>query len=203
MKFLSSRKFMTAFFLGVMILSITSISAWTSESFSKDTEKQLEKESITNYGILVEEVLFKRLVNGKWIDWNGFTNWNIQVEKEVDVYETQCIQGKEIIDEKNGTSYFEQECSQVKTGTTKQWNPLELNKVYPKENYNVRLIGGKKASVSYDWLIKTNGIILDEWAVWGNISDGDEYLTPLPIVQSPILIQLLLMLLQMLLVEHT
>jgi len=125
-------------------------------------------------GILVEDVLFKRLINGKWVNWNSFSNWNIYVEEDVDVYETQCIQGKEIFNEKNGTSYFEQECSQVKTGTRKQWNPLKLNEEYNAGAYKIKLTGGKKSIVSYDWLIKTDGQILSDWAVWGNISAGDD-----------------------------
>ena len=63
---------------------------------------------------LIDDVRFYREIDGKWVLWNGFTNWKIEVEEDVDLFETQCIQGKEIIDEKNGTSYFEQECSQLK-----------------------------------------------------------------------------------------
>jgi hypothetical protein len=123
---------------------------------------------------LIEDVRFFRdFGDGKWIAWNGFTNWRIEVEEDVDLFETQCIQGKEIIDEKNGTSYFEQECSQVKTGTEKQWLPLDYKKDY-EGTYRVKLSGGKKSSTILDWQVKMNGVWSEEWAVWGNISEGDD-----------------------------
>lgn len=127
-------------------------------------------------GTLVEDVLFKRSFDNQktWVDWTGFINWRILVEEEFDVFETNCINGKEIIDDKNGTSYFEQECSQTKTGTEKRFIPIDYKKEYDVGVYNIRLEGSKKGSTVLDWMIKTNGVVLNEWAIWGNISEGDE-----------------------------
>jgi len=123
---------------------------------------------------LIEDVRFLRdFGDGKWISWDGFTNWKVLVEEDVEQFETICKDGKEIIDEKNGTSYFEQDCSLVSTGFVKQWNNLDFKKEY-EGTYKVKLEGGKKESTILDWQVKINGYWTEEWAVWGNISDGDD-----------------------------
>jgi hypothetical protein len=117
---------------------------------------------------LIEDVRFYRATDKGWTLWNGFTNWRIEVEEDVDLFKTECIDGKTIIDEKNGTSYTEQICSQVKTGTEKRWLPLDYKKNY-EGTYRVKLSGGKKADVVYDWQVKMNGVWSEEWAVWGAV----------------------------------
>jgi hypothetical protein len=120
---------------------------------------------------LIDDLIWKRSFDdGKtFVDWKGYTNWKLLVEEDVDVFKTTCIDGKEIIDEKNGTSYFEQDCTTSKTGTEKQWNVLDFKKEYKAGTYNYRVEGSKKASVTYDWIIKTNGELLTNWAVWGAV----------------------------------
>jgi hypothetical protein len=122
-------------------------------------------------GTLIDDLIWKRSFDeGKtFVDWRGYTNWKLLVEEDVDVFETTCVDGKEIIDEKNGTSYFEQDCITSKTGTTKQWNNLDFKKEYKAGTYNYKIEGSKKASVTYDWIIKTNGELLTNWAVWGAV----------------------------------
>ena len=104
-----------------------------------------------------------------WVDWTGFTNWRLLIEENVDVFETQCVKGKEIIDEKNGTKYFEQKCSQVFKETIKQWNPYDYNKKYKADTYNWRIEGSKKSSTMLDWILETyeGDVKLSDWAVWG------------------------------------
>jgi hypothetical protein len=214
--------FMSIFALIVVMLS--SVSAWTSDKFVEDTDKIRELDTTTKYGTyeiidhkwwdilkvfteekvkevelientpecsndclaivdielikdgtLVEEVLFKRDFGKGWVDWNQFNNWRIYVEQDVEQFETICKDGKEIIDEKNGTSYFEQDCSQNSLGYVKQWNTLDLGKTYSSGSYKVKLEGGKKEDTHLDWIFKTSGVLLSEWATWGrvNASLGD------------------------------
>ena len=93
---------------------------------------------------LMEDVLWKRSFdNGNtWIDWTGFTNWQVYVENknryvEQDVFETVCSPTKEI--SKNGT--IVENCEQVKTGTktvdTGEWEELDFNKKYSADNYKI------------------------------------------------------------------
>lgn len=128
---------------------------------------------------LIEEVLFKRSFDGgnSWVNWNSYKNWKIYVEnkeryKEVPIYETIC--GKEKFNEE--TKNYTQECEQVEVGKetidTGEWVELKLGEVYPIGTYRWKLEGSKKPNVMYDWQLKTNGIIINEWAVWGNISEG-------------------------------
>jgi len=155
---------------------------WTEEKINEITlEENTDKCSDNCYAIkeitnlkpmpLIEDVRFYRdFGDEKWILWNSFTNWRVLVEEDVDVYETICEDGKEVIDTKNGTSYFEQQCYQNKTGTKKQWLPLDFEKEY-NGTYKVKLEGGKKSSTKLDWQVKVNGEWLDSWAVWN--LDGD------------------------------
>jgi hypothetical protein len=120
--------------------------------------------------VLIEDILFKRSYdNQNWIDWNGFINWKIYVEnknryEEVEITELDC-------DNENKS------CKEVKKKITLdngEWIKLELGKVYPIGTYKWKLEGAKKPSTILDWVIKTNGELLTEWAVWGNISEGDD-----------------------------
>lgn len=125
-------------------------------------------------GKLIEDVKFDKEVNGKWIEWNNFINWKIEIEEEFDLFKEDCISGEQIYDETNGTYYNEQICEKIKIGTEKRWVAYDFDKEYEIGNYTIKLSGGKKPSVKYDWKVKINGIWTDAWAVWGNISEGDE-----------------------------
>lgn len=154
---------------------------WTKETLKeielkKNTEQCIDCLSegtivLNKDGTLIDDLIWKRSFDdGKtFVDWNGYTNWKLLVEEDVDVFETTCVDGKEIIDPKNGTSYFEQDCITSKVGTEKQWNNLDFKKEYKAGTYNYKIEGSKKASVTYDWVIKTNGELLDRWAVWGAV----------------------------------
>jgi hypothetical protein len=233
---ISDRKqYKPLFLIGLMfcmvVLMISFTSAWTSDKFIEDTEKQLERDSQTKYGEYIieksswwdlfqiwtkEEVKRVRLENntdicinclaegeidnlkeGKifnnvewlrsfdnqksWVKWEGFINWNLYIENknryvEVPTYETVCINSKEI-DEKNETAI--QECSQVETGTqiidNGEWELYDFNKIYGVDNFKWKLEGSKKGSIVLDWILVTSeNVKLTSWAVWGNISLGDD-----------------------------
>ncbi|MCM8786833.1 MAG: LamG domain-containing protein [Candidatus Omnitrophica bacterium] len=125
--------------------------------------------------VLIEDVLWKRSFDGEktWVDWNSYKNWKILVEVDKDVYETKCRE-EEKFDEINQTEYKQEVCEQIKIGTEKTFEPLKLGEVYPAGSYRYRLEGSKKPEVIYDWQLKTSGKILNEWAIWGNISEGAE-----------------------------
>ncbi len=48
------------------------------------------------------------------------------------------------------------------------WDKYTLGQIVSAGDYEVKLDGDKKPSRTVDWIIKTNGEILDSWAVWGN-----------------------------------
>lgn len=50
----------------------------------------------------------------------------------------------------------------------------ELGTRVSRGTYEVRLAAEKKPSRTVDWVIKTQGETLSEWATWGNISLGDD-----------------------------
>jgi hypothetical protein len=133
-------------------------------------------------GVLVEDVIFKRSFNDEksWVDWKGFTNWNIQIENknryvEQDTYSYECSKTEKVSE--NGTAI--EECSQVVTGKetidTGEWLPYSLGSKVDAGNYKVKLVGSKKTDTILDWQFITQGKILSEWATWGrvNASLGD------------------------------
>jgi len=42
-----------------------------------------------------------------------------------------------------------------------------MGEVVKAGTYGLRLEGEKKPSRTVDWIVKTNGVWTDEWAVWG------------------------------------
>jgi len=53
-------------------------------------------------------------------------------------------------------------------------NSYTLGTEMPAGTYEIRLDGEKKPSRTVDWVVETQGEELREWAVWGNISSGDD-----------------------------
>jgi len=101
--------------------------------------------------------------------------------KLIDTYKTVCVnpplaKGEEPVLNINGT--IPQICSQVFDKQVEQiydgYTNYEMGEVVKAGDYNLRLEGEKKPSRTVDWIVKTNGIWTDEWAVWGNISAGDD-----------------------------
>lgn len=89
-------------------------------------------------------------------------------------YETQCVYSKAIIDEKNGTEYTPQTCSQVEIGSHNGWVSYNIGEKLPTGTYQIQLLGEKRPSRSVDWIIETQGKTIYSLATWGNISLGDE-----------------------------
>lgn len=121
-------------------------------------------------GVLIDDIIFKTLQDdGDWVEQDvrsyQFKYWGV-----IDDYETQCVDSKE--KSLNGT--ISQTCSQVKIGEHEGWINYEIGEELPKEEYTLKLEAEKKPSRTVDWIIKTNGEWLDSWAVWGNISEGDD-----------------------------
>jgi len=58
------------------------------------------------------------------------------------------------------------------------WKEFQLGQEFSGndegELYNVKLTGEKKPSRTVDWIYETGGIQLNDWAIWGNISEGDD-----------------------------
>jgi len=53
--------------------------------------------------------------------------------------------------------------------------PYNLNQRLKKGIYQVRLEGEKDYSKTVDWIIKSQGKWINEWAVWGGLFEGTEY----------------------------
>lgn len=122
---------------------------------------------------LIDEVEFKTLqLDGKWIEQN-VRNYQFKYLGIKGVYETQCTKGIEKI-YPNGTKYIFQECSEVYMGPKESWINYELGTIMPEGIYTIKLEAQKKPSRTIDWIIKTGGKTLTEWATWGNISEGDD-----------------------------
>jgi len=122
---------------------------------------------------LIDEVEFKTLqLDGRWIK-QDVRSYQFEYLGRIEDYETQCITGEEKI-YPNGTKYVSQDCFKVLTGSHEGWINYELGTKMPEGTYTVKLEAKKKPSRTLDWIIKTGGETLTEWATWGNISLGDD-----------------------------
>jgi len=120
-------------------------------------------------GELIEDIYTKKLLtNGKWIKEDKELNVKLKTGEYnilVKDYENKCI---EIGKHQNGT--IKQKCSDVEVGThieTKEiWVNVDFEKEYEVGRYKIKIEAKKQRSETIDWIIKTNGFWLDEWAVW-------------------------------------
>lgn len=121
--------------------------------------------------VLIEDLIFYKII-GTNKEQRNIRSWNLQYYGLIDDYENVCVDGKQIYDEKNDTYYTPVTCSNVLVGNHYDWVDYKIGDKMKAGTYNVRLIGSKNPSWNVDWVIKTQGKTLDEWAVWGNISLG-------------------------------
>lgn len=134
----------------------------------------LAEQEITLYelGKLVDEIKFMRLLNGRWEE-SEIRSYQFYVyvdkgQKEVQDYEDECGLDKRGL----------MQCEQILVGSHFEqdyvWQEFNAEDEFNAGTYKIRLVGNKKQSWIVDWVIKTRGNWLGEWAVWGNISEGDD-----------------------------
>jgi len=122
---------------------------------------------------LVDDVKFFTLIDdGIVLDEpreQAIRSYQFQYYGDIENYTTQC---EILTDAKNGSKYTH--CVQIKVGSYKGWIDYNVGDVLPAGTYDVKLLGEKRPTRSVDWIIKTQGKTIDEWATWGNISTGSQ-----------------------------
>ncbi len=100
-----------------------------------------------------------------------FKYWGV-----VDDYEYQKVDEEEICSQAGNITqcYINDIYDNIKVGSHDGWVNYNLGTLMPSDIYEVKLDANKKPSRSVDWVIKTQGETLTEWATWGNISSGDD-----------------------------
>jgi len=122
---------------------------------------------------LIDDVDFYTILEDGNKNKQNVRSYQFKYWGTINDYETICSLEKPITSE-NGTIYTPQTCSQVLTGSHEGWVNYILGTEMPKGEYTIKLDAEKKPSRSVDWIIKTGGKTLNEWATWGNISTGDD-----------------------------
>jgi hypothetical protein len=116
-------------------------------------------DNIKFYTIKENERIEQPIRNYQFYIQDGVNNIEVPYYKEV------C---NNIINE-NGTT--QEICNTIEFGTEKiqkpNWKPYNLGDILPSGYYYVRLEGQKKPDRAVDWIIETQGKVLDEWATWG------------------------------------
>jgi len=132
-------------------------------------------QTITLYkkGNLVDEVVFETLQeDGSWIE-EPIINYKVYIKtgqesKLVDEHKIQCSKTGEF--SKNGTAITE--CLQVVARSyikyTDLWEEYILGTELKAGVYEVKLEGEKIPEKSVEWIYKTQGVTLNEWAVWSD-----------------------------------
>ncbi len=158
----------------------------TEEGCGQNCEARIDIE-LCEDGSLVDEIIFETILeDGSRIE-QPIKEFNFYIEGketqiEVPEYEEECeVVGFEPI---NQTDIIE--CNQVQIGTefidSSELINYELKEIVEGEeyldgsckDYTLILDGKKKLEREVDWIIKSQGAWLEEWAVWGasSLNDG-------------------------------
>ncbi len=106
--------------------------------------------------------------DGSWIRQN-IRNYKLSYWGIVEDFEKQCeVIGKEI----NGTD--RKNCEIVKYGEHYDWVVFHVGDEFKNGIYTIKIEGWKKPSRTVDFKFETHGIVINELAIWGNISSGDD-----------------------------
>jgi len=122
--------------------------------------------------VLIEDLLFYKIDESKR-ELTNINFYQLQYYGLINDYKSECTEGDKLT-AKNGTVYFEQLCKETKIGSHYGWIDYKIGTKLPAGTYYIKLIGGKKSYLSIDWVIKTQGKEIPEWATWGNISTGSQ-----------------------------
>ena len=108
---------------------------------------------------LIQDFKTLRIDDDSWeeqdIRWHRLEYWG-----EINDYKTKCI---------NGTN-----CSSNKVGSHEGWVQFKEGDIFNEGTYEVKTSGEIKPGRVYDWQVKIEGDWTTPWAVWGNISEGDD-----------------------------
>jgi hypothetical protein len=121
--------------------------------------------NLANDGSLIDDIKFIG-------DINSYQLYIATSENDVVVndHELQCV--------KNGRAYVNgskgELCSEVNIGSHIEkeytWEKYNLGDSVTAGNHKIKLEGSKDKYEIVDWIIKTNGEWVEEWAIWGSIS---------------------------------
>lgn len=133
--------------------------------------------TITLYeeGELIQDFKTLRIDDDSWeeqdIRWHKLEYWG-----DINDYENQKIREEEIcIDTLNLTECHTQDIYEsVKIGSHKGWIRFKEGDIFKVGTYEVKTSGEIKPGRIYDWQVKINGDWTTPWAIWGNISLGDD-----------------------------
>jgi len=142
---------------------------YNSNACSKNCEA-IQTIELKEKGSLIDDIKFETIKEDKSRTEQNIKSYQIYINSSIDTYEWKCINGEYY--SKNDT--YEQICSNIKTGTHNGWINYNLGTELETGTYEVKLEGSKKPSRTIDWIYYSQGEWLNAWAVWGNISAGDD-----------------------------
>ncbi len=137
--------------------------------------------TLSEDGSLVDDVIFETILeDGSRIE-QPIISYKFYIETEVTQievpeYETEC----EIVGyESNGSEI--KECITTQIGTefidSSEWREYQLGEILPAGDYTLKLEGSKEPSRNVDWIIKSQGEWLEEWAIWGSSTLLDDLIS--------------------------
>ena len=132
-------------------------------------------------GSLIDEVIFETLQEDEsWIE-EPIINYKVYIKtgqesKVVDDHKIECSKTGKF--SKNGTAI--KECLQIKTGSHIEYNDVWEEYILGTELesgiYEAKLEGEKESGKSIEWIYKTQGVTLNEWAIWSDNPVFDDLL---------------------------
>lgn len=110
---------------------------------------------------LIDDVRFYKKIDDTW-ELSNIRGYDLEYWTEIPIY--------------NYSDYScdNFSCNYTQIGYYDGWKNYNLGEILPAGDYETRLKGYKRPSWTYDWQILTQGYWTEVWAIWGNISEGDE-----------------------------
>ena len=151
--------------------------AQLTENVCKDGRFCKATKTITLYedGELIQDFKTLRVDDESWeeqdIRWHRLEYWG-----DISDYENQKVREEEVCNEVlNITECYMQDIyQQIKVGSHKGWIEFNEGDIFETGAYEVKTSGEIKPGRTYDWQVKINGDWTTPWAMWGNISLGDD-----------------------------
>jgi hypothetical protein len=130
---------------------------------------------------LIDSVKFLKLDSstGKWIESNIRSyQFYIRTQHEAVTkyeYHNTCEAGKNKLANGSTEMICSDKLARTYTEYNDTWEPYNYE-VMPAGTYYIKLVGEKRADLTYDWIITSQGKEINEWAIWSGYTDNNNKL---------------------------
>ena len=132
---------------------------------------------IPSNGSLIDSIIFEtKQDDNSWVQ-EDVRKYKLLHWELVDVVEEVC-ENRNVGEA--GSKQLISYCENQITGQAMGWAEFDEGTIFPAGEHTVKIEAEKKSSRTVDWKIETQGVLIDDWAVWGGLFEGSEYQLIIP-----------------------